>query len=122
MAQEATETARSIVNLRERHRQLIVDRGGRSAATMMRLLDQLFDRPYVTVGSVEKLIGIKFPNANNLVKSFVTLGLLREVSGRERGRVFLYEDYFDLFHDEEVALVESDVSEALSEEHTEHAG
>ncbi|RYG29163.1 Fic family protein [bacterium] len=120
VAQEATETARYIVNLRERHRQLIVDQGGRSAGTMMRLLDQLFDHPVVTVSLVERLVGIKFPNANNLVKSFVSMGLLEEISGRERKRVFLYGEYFRLFHDQEVELSEEDIVESLDEEQTLH--
>ncbi|RYG47623.1 Fic family protein [bacterium] len=114
VAQEATQTARSIVKLREHHRDLILKQGGRSAGTMMRFLDQLFDHPIVTVGLVEKLVGIKFPNANNLVKAFTSMGILEEISGRERGRVFLYGSYFRLFHDEEITLTESEVSESLS--------
>jgi len=109
VAQEATETARAIVNLREKHRQIIMDAGGRSTGTMMRFLDQLFDHPIVTVALVERQVGIKFTNANKLVKAFETLGILEEISGRTRGRVFLYRDYFDLFHDEEIALTAADI-------------
>ncbi len=115
VAQEATQTARSIVSLRERHRELISGKGVRSAANLMRLLDRLFDHPIITVGLVERLIGIRFTNANKLVKSLVDLGLLREISGRERGRVFVYHDYFRLFDDEEVALSESEVADSLPE-------
>jgi len=118
VAQEATQTARSIVNLREGHRKLIAEKGGRTAGNMMRLLDRLYDHPIVTVNLVEKIVGIKFPNANNLTKSFVELGLLNEISGKDRGRVFLYQDYFRLFQDQEAALSESEVAAPLPEAQT----
>jgi hypothetical protein len=37
------------------------------------------------------------PAANNLVRQFVTHGVLHEMTGQKRNRRFLYRDYVDLF-------------------------
>ena len=41
------------------------------------------------------------PNANALVKEFLALGLLREITGQRRNRRFSYDPYLNLFKDPE---------------------
>jgi hypothetical protein len=40
---------------------------------------------------------VSFPTANRLVARFEELGLLREVTGQRRLRLFRYESYLQLF-------------------------
>lgn len=94
-AEDATETARAIVGLREQHRVLIQDHDlGRNAP---RLLDALFHRPVMNVASVERDLGISFATANGLLGRFESLGLVREITGQKRNRRFRYSPYLDLF-------------------------
>ena len=51
----------------------------------------------VTVGSAALVIGRSYTTANSLVSSFEELGLLREVTGAGRNRVYAYGPYLDLF-------------------------
>ncbi len=97
VAKEATETSRKIVDLRERHRQLIVDEFGRVAQNGMRVLEHLYQRPYIRVQDIEKLTQVSFPAANNLMNKFVEHDLLTEVTGQSRNRQFRYGSYIDLF-------------------------
>ena len=97
VAEEATETARRIVALRERHRQLIVDRFGRVAANGLRVLESLYRHPLITVNGVAALTGVTFAAASLLVKRLVEHGLLREVTGQARNRRFRYDEYVELF-------------------------
>ena len=97
VAEEATTTARRIVALRERHRQLIVDRFGRVAANGLRVLESLYLRPLITVNGVAELTGVTFAAASQLVKRLVEHGLLREVTGQARNRRFRYDEYVELF-------------------------
>ena len=51
----------------------------------------------VTVGSAALVIGRSYTTANSLVSSFEELGLLREVTGAGRNRVYEYRPYLELF-------------------------
>jgi hypothetical protein len=52
------------------------------------------------VAVASELTGLTYPNANALVGSLAGLGLLREVTGRRRGRRFAYSPYLAPFADE----------------------
>jgi len=97
VATQATETARQIVGLRERHRTLITNNFGSAGANGARLLEYLYRRPTLSVNAAKDLLGISYPNANNLVEKFRTNGILFEVTGNARNRQFLYTPYIDLF-------------------------
>ncbi len=96
-ASEATRTAHSILELRERHRELAQQRAGVNG---MRLLDFLFDRPLVNVNLVKSQLEIAFGTANHLVAEFESAGILREITGGRRRRVFRYDAYLSLLSDE----------------------
>jgi len=93
-ADEATTTAERIFELRERHRTLVMEELG---ANGLRLLSTLFQRPLVNVNYVVGQLEVAFPTANRLVGRFEELGLLREVTGQRRGRLFRYDPYLRLF-------------------------
>jgi Fic family protein len=96
-ATEATATAQAILDLRERHRDLVGDRTGLNG---VRLHDLLFNRPLVNVNLVKDTLGVSFATANNLVAAFVDAGLLTEITGGRRRRVFSYDSYLVLLRDE----------------------
>ena len=103
-AREATENARSIHDLRERARNLLqsVNAGMRA----LDLLDILFQRPLVNVNLVKDALGVTFLTANRLVQRFVDFGILQEVTGAPRNRLFRYSAYLAIFedHDDEAAV------------------
>jgi Fic family protein len=100
VAGEATETARRIQMLRERHRTMITDRLGRAAGNGHRVLESLYDRPIVAVADVRKLTGTTYAAANTMVARLVDLGILVEMTGYARNRRFRYEPYVRLFTDD----------------------
>jgi Fic family protein len=96
VAREGTDTARRILRLREEHRALVSTRL-KNSTTGIQLLDSLFERPVVTVQLVQELLGRSYPAANDLVAGFVNVGLLREITGRARNRIFRYDPYVAIF-------------------------
>ena len=72
---------------------------GRRARSGMALLAVLYRRPIVTVTEVAGLLQVSAPTANALVADFQRLGLLREMTGYARNRVFAFEAYLNLFVD-----------------------
>jgi Fic family protein len=104
-AEEATETAEQIFELRERHRTLVMDATGPSG---LKLLSALFDRPLVNVNYVADTLDVTFPTANRLVGRFEELGLLRETTGQRRSRRFRYDPYLRLFDEPVTSVTEQE--------------
>jgi len=97
---EATDTARRILILREKHRNAITDHLGRTAGNGHRVLEKLYDRPIVSVADVEQIIGTTYATANSLVGRLEGLGILEEITGYARNRRFRYGPYVRLFSDD----------------------
>lgn len=100
-AEEAVSTARAIVDLRERDRALVQECG--LGVKGLRLLDLLCERPTVDVNFVADRLDLAFLTANRLLAAGERAGVLREVSGRRRGRIYEYASYVDLFRGAEEA-------------------
>ena len=97
VAREATDRALEIVHLRDEHRNLIAARLGKRRPNALALLDQLFRQPVVSAKTVEALIDVSQPTASALVRDLDRLGILRELTGQPRNRLFAYQRYLGLF-------------------------
>ena len=97
VSNEATETARRIVELRESHRDLVQTSFGRAAGNGLSVLEHLYERPIVQINDIKGLLDITHSGARGLVDRFVEAGLLFEMPGRRRNRRFRYGPYIDLF-------------------------
>ncbi len=98
---QATETARRILELRERHRTLITEHLGRAAGNGHRVLEHLYKRPIISVKEVRSVTGTSNPAANQLVQKLVEQGIINEITGQKRNRRFRYEAYIRLFEEPE---------------------
>lgn len=94
-AEEATATARAIVELRERHRAQIQETG--LGVNGLRLLDLLFQSPLINVNLVRDRLTVSWETANKLVERLEGLALLEEITGRRRNRVYRHSPYLALF-------------------------
>lgn len=85
-----------IIALREKHRHAVIEdmrsRGGGASA----LLDALFTRPIIDVKVVQEITGLTHVAAGEIVSRFENLGILEEVTGRHRNRVYHFADYLKL--------------------------
>ena len=98
-AVDATRTARSILLLRETHRDLLVARLGARAGKGLAILEDLYRSPYIDVAAAVDKLSVSFANANTIIGEMEKLGILEEVTGNRRNRVFIYESYLALFRD-----------------------
>jgi len=94
---QATETARRIIQLRERDRNLVTESLGRGAGNGHRVLEHLFERPILSVNEIRDLLGVTYQAANQLVDRLVEIGVLEEITGQTRNRRFRYAAYINLF-------------------------
>ena len=100
VSDEAVETARRILAMREQHRAAITEGLGRGAGNGHRVLESLYARPIVSVQDVRTRTGTTYAAANTLVARLVELGVLAEITGNARNRRFRYDPYVRLFADE----------------------
>lgn len=83
---DAVDRGRSLLALREELRQQYSM--GRSS-TVAYIIDALFQRPSLSVVSVARGAGVSYRAASMAVKVLVDDGVLHEVTGRKRGRLYL---------------------------------
>jgi cell filamentation protein, protein adenylyltransferase len=97
IAEEAIETSKKINALRQRDTAKVQSLG-RRAKSGMRVLENLFKLPIVSVRNIEKWTGLSRPQANELVGKLVEIGVLEQKDKNvEYGREFWYLDYLSLF-------------------------
>lgn len=88
----AVETAQRLVTLYKEDTARVQARG-RSAATMLRVLQTLHERPVLTLNEVSRRAGLSFPTASKGMTGLVDVGIVRELTGNRRNRVFAYDRY-----------------------------
>ena len=71
---------------------------GRRAENARILLLHLYQRPAVSGKEVAQILGVTPRAANGLVSQFVDLGILEEVTGFQRNRLYFFRRYIRLFN------------------------
>jgi hypothetical protein len=99
LSNEATQTARRIVDMRETHRHLIIEDLGKGAANALKLLESMYQRPIFRAADVSNTLGLTQQAAYNLTNRLEAMGLIREMTGHKRNRIFGYDPYIQLFAD-----------------------
>lgn len=94
-AEGATEAARQILALFAEDRARI-EGLGRSAGSALRLHDLLKARPLLSVATATARLNLSHPTIGSTIARLVDLGILRETTGRQRGRIFAYGRYIDI--------------------------
>lgn len=61
------------------------------------LMHQLYQTPVMSIKDIANLLGTQPNTASRLVDDFVELGILRELSGRKRNRLFIFDNYSRIF-------------------------
>ena len=63
-------------------------RAGRRQERLERVLDQVFQRPILNIRQVEAALGIPYITAERCIERLVQAGILREVTGKRRNRLY----------------------------------
>ena len=99
-AENGKQTFQRILSLRQDLERLIVSLG-RRAENGRRLIYHLYENPAVTVHQVMEVLNVQFNPAGNLIAALMDMGILKEITGQQRNRVFLFEPYLKIFADSE---------------------
>jgi len=97
-AKKSKNTFRKIISLRGVYEQRII-KNGRKIKLINDLLLRLFSNPAIRVSDVSNLLGKSISTSNNLIKEMETMGILKEITGFSRNRIFILHEYLDIFRD-----------------------
>ncbi|MBN1917742.1 MAG: Fic family protein [Verrucomicrobia bacterium] len=85
-SREAAVRTSVLLNLWREYRERV--QTTRAPARLLGLVDALFDLPVITIGGAARQMGVTHRAATQNVRKLVRLGILREVSGRLRNRIY----------------------------------
>jgi len=91
-AQQAADTARRILGLFDEDRRKI-EGLGRKAGSAHRLHNLLRRSPITTIPSATRHLNMTGPTVGSAVASLEELGIVREITGKQRDRIYIYEPY-----------------------------
>ena len=94
-ATQAADDARKIIDLLERDR-LAISQMGKASKSALKIPDYLRRRPYLAMTKVAAELDISVPSTTSTVQKLVKMGILKEMTGKSRNRIFAYEAYLEI--------------------------
>jgi len=97
-AQGAVQTSRRILQQFEEDATKVEALGTRAKSTP-RILRGLQRKPVLSVPKASEELDLSAPTVRSAVESLVNLGILREVTGKQRDRVYIYDPYVKILEE-----------------------
>jgi Fic family protein len=94
-SQQATQTAQSILQLFDRDRAKVQE-SGKSTVGVMSVHDYLRQHPVTNTGKIKEACHVSLPTVLRSLSALEELGIVKEVTGKERHKVFIYQEYLDI--------------------------
>lgn len=76
-----------------------IENAGRRASSVLRLHDAMKARPLLSLQEICHISGLSFPTASTAMDQLVKLGIARELTGRRRNRLFVYDRYLAILNE-----------------------
>ena len=94
---QAADAAREILRLFEadRHR---IEELGRPAASALRVHQILQQKPLIGINEAAEKLKMSQPTVAKSIQHLEELGIVRETTGRQRGRRFVYDEYLNILN------------------------
>ena len=93
-AMDGVERATKLMALWQDYRKRL--QTARMSILAQNLVDELFKQPALSINTAQDVLGVSFTSAQNNVLRLVKLGILREVTGRKRDRIFIAPEILQL--------------------------
>lgn len=101
-ASEAVQALSAVLALKQEWEDEIRANFGRRGNSARKLLNELFRDPVTTVEQASHTCNLSFKAANDLVGLFSKKGLLKEMTGQSRNRIFIFERYLNIFDNQRI--------------------
>jgi Fic family protein len=94
-SQEAANTAREIIKLKDNLITRLYENSV-SSVYAVKLIDLLFEMPVISNKNVVERLKVSNVTANELVRRFVKIGIIREITGKQRYKRYIFTDYVEI--------------------------
>jgi Fic family protein len=98
VAGQASDTATKLLGIFREH-SATIEGIGRSKGTAMKVHELFKKRCVLSIPVVSKELGVSFPTANKALGKLLQLGFVKEITGKQRHRVFSYAPYLQLLQE-----------------------
>lgn len=96
-AKNSISTFDGILKLQKEVDAKIQQLGSRSNNAQL-LMNHLFQRPIIDAQKARELTGLSSPSVYKLIDDLEKLGILKEITGAKRGKIYLFKEYTRLFN------------------------
>ncbi|OJV38370.1 MAG: cell filamentation protein Fic [Bacteroidales bacterium 36-12] len=95
-SKKGTQTFDAILQIQQALDEKLKPLGGRAADARL-VFNELFKNPIIQVDGVEKIINKSNVSAYKLINDLEKLGLIKEITGSQRDKLYAFQEYIDLF-------------------------
>ncbi len=94
-ANQATKTAQAIIELFNKDRTKI-EEASKSTASVLKIYHCFQGRPILNTTNIKKVCGVSLPTTLRALKKLENYGTIKEITGKERNKIFAYREYLDI--------------------------
>jgi len=91
------ETFQHILKLKEKIDNEKIVTLGKKISNAKLLMNRLYSNPVINSSDVTEHLKVTPATANSLIEDFMRLGILKEITGGKRYRIFIFQEYLNLF-------------------------
>jgi Fic family protein len=96
-ATRAVSTLQEVLKLKQEYEVLVRQDFGRRAHHGLQLLHALLQNPVMRIDDAVAATGLSYKSANDLTEKMIASGMLVEITGQNRNRIFVLERYLNAF-------------------------
>jgi len=95
VAEEACDASDKIISLKNKDKNKITALHKETSKVAI-FHEKLFTRPIISINDVGTIMNTTFPTASNICAELVKMNILKEITGKERNKLFAYKNYLDI--------------------------
>jgi Fic family protein len=76
---------------------LDIQKLGSRAANAKKIINYLYQKPLIDAEKVSEVAKISYPSAYKIIRDLEKLDILKEITGGQRGRIYVFDKYVELF-------------------------
>ena len=96
-AESSINTFRAIIELRQQIENLDILTLGKKTPLAQKFMHYLYSKPIIDSRETSENLSVNPSTANRLIENFIKLGILKDVTGYKRNRIFVFDKYLRLF-------------------------
>lgn len=95
-AAKGTDALNDIMNLQREYEEEVKKMGSRSA-NALKIIDTMYQNPFIDITKASIVIGQSFPTAKTLIEDMARRNILQEITGSKRGKKYVLSKYINIF-------------------------